>query len=164
MENWVIGIFGPDNAQSFRFDCEAFTVKVRCASLGVSRGLEAWHDCLSRIFHLLQLRGSHPGQLLTGGVGALVCLCILQRCSRPASVNFQTTCTRGPAQELTVIPDPRKRHAQIRRKKQEQVLARSWPSSRRLRILALRSLDLVSDFFFENWFFKIQLHFLAFNS
>ena len=27
-----------------------FTVKVRCASLGVSRGLEAWHDCLSRIF------------------------------------------------------------------------------------------------------------------
>lgn len=38
---------------------------------------------------------------------------------------FHATCTRGPAQELTAISDPRKRHAQIRRKNQEQVLARS---------------------------------------
>lgn len=38
---------------------------------------------------------------------------------------FQTTCTRGPAQELTAIPDSRKRRAQIRRKNQEKVLARS---------------------------------------
>lgn len=155
MENWVIGIFGPDNAQSFRIDCEAFTVKVRCASLGVSRGLEASHDCLSRIFTFCNFVGVILASCWRVGlVHWSACAFYRDAPGQPLSMagfvwQFQTTCTRGPALELTVISDPRKRHAQIRRKNQEQVLARSWPSSRRLWILALRSLDLVSDFFLK---------------